>query len=71
MFLAYFMAAFLAVFTFRGSGPAMFAHGSLDLKTRNLNSNSSLPIVQSQSFDADVTLCWFEKRHALPTFNLI
>jgi hypothetical protein len=26
------MAAFWAVFTFRGSGPALTAHGSLDLK---------------------------------------
>jgi hypothetical protein len=26
------MAAFWAVFTFRGSGPAITAHGSLDLK---------------------------------------
>jgi hypothetical protein len=28
----HFMAAFWAVFTFRGSGPALTAHGSLDLK---------------------------------------
>jgi hypothetical protein len=26
------MAAFLAVFTFGGSGPALTAHGSVDLK---------------------------------------
>jgi hypothetical protein len=28
----HFMAAFWAVFTFGGSGPALTAHGSLDLK---------------------------------------
>jgi hypothetical protein len=28
----HFMAAFWAVFTFGGSGPALIAHGSLDLK---------------------------------------
>jgi hypothetical protein len=31
-FEIHFMAAFWAVFTFGGSGPALTAHGSLDLK---------------------------------------
>jgi hypothetical protein len=35
------MAAFWAVFIFGGNGPAITAHGSLDLK-RNSNSNSEI-----------------------------
>jgi hypothetical protein len=39
------MAAFWAVFTCGGSGPAITAHGSLDHCTRNSNSNSNLLIL--------------------------
>jgi hypothetical protein len=36
----HFMAAFWAVFTFGGSGPALTAHGSLGIKQEIQNSNS-------------------------------
>jgi hypothetical protein len=46
------MAAFWAVFTFGGSGPALTAHGSLDLKQE----------IQIQIQIRTKTHCWRNKR---------
>jgi hypothetical protein len=43
-----FMAAFWAVFTFGGSGPALTAHGSLDLK-QEIQIQIRIPLGQAKS----------------------
>jgi hypothetical protein len=50
------MAAFWAVFTFGGSGPALTAHGSLDLKQEIQVQEIQVPLCKLSNMAAPVNV---------------